>query len=142
VTFSRRLATGTFVVVVAALAVLLWRAERSLRSDLEADVVSQLERSASLVTRALPDNHAEWQRTVRELSLESGIRITVISTAGVVLADSDFPEGPLGAIENHASRPEVQSALAGWPCQTPQRDRRSGLHVRGDPRRARRGPRR
>ncbi|HEU4761696.1 MAG TPA: ATP-binding protein, partial [Gemmatimonadales bacterium] len=45
--------------------------------------------------------------------LESGIRITLISATGVVLADSDFPEGPLGAIENHASRPEVRSALAG-----------------------------
>ena len=112
-TFSRRLATGTFVVVAAALAVLLWRAERSLRSDLEADVVGQLERSASLVSRALPVSQAEWQRAVRGLSLEAGIRITVISTTGVVLADSDFPEGPLGAIENHASRPEVRSALAG-----------------------------
>jgi signal transduction histidine kinase len=113
VTFSRRLATGTFIVVAAALAVLLWRAERSLRSDLEADVVGQLERSASLVSRALPVSQAEWQRAVRGLSLEAGIRITVISTTGVVLADSDFPEGPLGAIENHASRPEVRSALAG-----------------------------
>lgn len=112
-TFSRRLATGTFVVVAAALAVLLWRAERALRSDLEADVVNQLERSASLVERALPANQAEWQRAVRELALHSGVRITLISTTGVVLADSDFPEGPLGAIENHAGRPEVQAALAG-----------------------------
>ncbi|HEU4762287.1 MAG TPA: hypothetical protein VFS74_08190, partial [Gemmatimonadales bacterium] len=78
-TFSRRLATGTFIVVAAALAVLLWRAERSLRSDLEADVVGQLERSASLVSRALPVSQAEWQRAVRGLSLEAGIRITVIS---------------------------------------------------------------
>jgi signal transduction histidine kinase len=115
VTFSRRLATGTFVVVVAALAVLLWRAERALRSDLEADVVSQLERSASLVARALPPSQSEWQGAVRRLSLESGIRITLISTTGVVLADSDFPEGPLDAIENHSGRAEVQSALAGRP---------------------------
>jgi signal transduction histidine kinase len=113
VTFSRRLATGTFVVVVAALAVLLWRAEHALRSDLEANVVRQLERSASLVARALPASQAEWQSTVRALSLESGIRITLISATGVVLADSDFPEGPLGAIESHASRSEVQAALAG-----------------------------
>lgn len=114
-TFSRRLATGTFVVVVVALAVMLWRAERALRSDLEAEVVSQLERNAALVARALPTNQAEWQRVVRELSLQSGTRITLIGESGEVLADSDFPEGPLGTIENHSSRPEVRSALAGQP---------------------------
>jgi two-component system phosphate regulon sensor histidine kinase PhoR len=113
VTFSRRLATGTFFVVVAAVTVLLWRAERSLRRDLEADVQRHLERSATLVARALPTSQAELQRAVRRLSLDAGIRITVMSTSGVVLADSDFPEGPLSAIENHRTRPEVQAALAG-----------------------------
>jgi two-component system phosphate regulon sensor histidine kinase PhoR len=112
VTFSGRLATGTFFVVAAALAVLLWRAERALRHDLEADVQRQLERNATLVARALPANPEALQPGVRELSLAAGIRITVISTTGVVLADSDFPDGPLGAIENHLGRPEVQAALA------------------------------
>ncbi|HET8632847.1 MAG TPA: ATP-binding protein [Gemmatimonadales bacterium] len=112
-TFSGRLATGTFFVVTVALAILLWRAERALRRDLEVDVQRQLERNATLVLRALPTGQAELQHVVRKLSLDAEIRITVISATGVVLADSDFPEGPLGAIENHLGRPEVQAALAG-----------------------------
>ncbi|HET7601379.1 MAG TPA: ATP-binding protein [Gemmatimonadales bacterium] len=112
-TFSGRLATGTFFVVTVALAILLWRAERALRRDLEVDVQRQLERNATLVLRALPTGQAELQHVVRKLSLDADIRITVISSTGVVLADSDFPEGPLGAIENHLGRPEVQAALAG-----------------------------
>ncbi len=112
-TFSSRLATGTFFVVTTALAILLWRAERALRRDLEVDVQRQLERNATLVLRALPNGQAEFQHVVRKLSLDATIRITVISSTGVVLADSDFPEGSLGGIENHLDRPEVQAALAG-----------------------------
>src|SRR5678815_3463226 len=112
-TFSRRLATGTFAVLVVALAILFWRAQYALHQNLEAELVATLEREARLVRDALPDDRARWQGTVRQLSLETELRITLIDEHGTVLADSDFPEGPLPPIENHAGRPEVRDALAG-----------------------------
>jgi two-component system phosphate regulon sensor histidine kinase PhoR len=112
-TFSRRLATGTFTVLIVALAILFWRAQYALHQNLEAELVTTLEREARLVRDALPDDRARWQATVRQLSLETELRITLIDEHGTVLADSDFPEGPLPPIENHAGRPEVRDALAG-----------------------------
>lgn len=112
-TFSRRLATGTFTVLIVALAILFWRAQYALHQNLEAELVTTLEREARLVRDALPDDRARWQATVRQLSLETELRITLIDAQGTVLADSDFPEGPLPPIENHAGRPEVRDALAG-----------------------------
>ncbi len=48
------------------------------------------------------------QARLRQLGLETGIRLTVIDADGVVLADSD--EDP-ARMENHANRPEVRDAL-------------------------------
>ena len=61
---------------------------------------------------------------------------------GRVRADSDFPPGPLPAIENHAGRPEVRAALAGAPGVATRRSETVGrqLHVRRGPRGARRRP--
>jgi two-component system phosphate regulon sensor histidine kinase PhoR len=50
----------------------------------------------------------------------SGSRVTVITTDGRVVADSDVPVADLGRMENHAGRPEVAAAVAG----------RVGHHVR------------
>ncbi len=112
-TFSRRQVTGTLAVLVVTLVILSWRAQYVLRHNLEADVVATLEREARLTRDALPPDPALWQATVRQLGLETDLRITLIDVHGTVLADSDFPEGPLPSIENHASRPEVRAALAG-----------------------------
>jgi two-component system phosphate regulon sensor histidine kinase PhoR len=50
---------------------------------------------------------------VHRLARQNGHRITLIDRAGRVRADSDFPPGPLPAIENHAGRPEVRAAFGG-----------------------------
>jgi signal transduction histidine kinase/HAMP domain-containing protein len=117
VTFSRRLASGTLIVLLLAIGTLLYRAERSLRRNLEADVAATLERDARLVRESLPADRVQWQGTVRRYSLQTGFRITLIDAQGNVVADSDFPDGPLPAIENHASRTEVRAALEGQTGQ-------------------------
>ena len=50
-------------------------------------------------------------------------RLTVIDSAGHVVADSDFPDSVLATLENHRSRPEFQAALRGavGPRLPPQR---------------------
>jgi two-component system, OmpR family, phosphate regulon sensor histidine kinase PhoR len=52
----------------------------------------------------------ELNGIARDLGLKTATRITVIDTAGTVLADSD--EEP-GLMENHRTRPEVMRALEG-----------------------------
>jgi two-component system phosphate regulon sensor histidine kinase PhoR len=111
--FAARLVLGTILVVVLTIGVLLWSAERSLRRDLERDIARTLEGEARLVREALPDDSTEWGPTLRRLAAEGGWRITIVDRTGVVLADSDFPPGPLPPLQNHADRPEIRAALAG-----------------------------
>jgi two-component system phosphate regulon sensor histidine kinase PhoR len=115
VTVARRLVLGTVVILILTVLILLWGAERSLRRDLEGDIAGSLEREARLIREALPPDSTGWDDAVHRLALENGHRLTLIDRTGRVRADSDFPPGPLPAIENHAGRPEVRAALAGQP---------------------------
>ena len=112
-TFVKRLVLGVVLILVLAVAILLWVAERSLRRDLEGEIGRSLEREARLVREALPADSSGWQASVRQLGAETKHRITLIGRDGWVRADSDFPAGPLPPIQNHAQRPEVRVALAG-----------------------------
>ena len=114
-TVARRLVLGTVVILILTVLILLWGAERSLRRDLEGDIAGSLEREARLIREALPADSTGWDDAVHRLALENGHRLTLIDRTGRVRADSDFPPGPLPAIENHAGRPEVRAALAGQP---------------------------
>ena len=111
-TFVKRLVLGSVLILVLAVSILLWVAERSLRRDLEGDIGQNLEREARLVREALPADSTAWQTTVHQLATQIEHRITLIDRDGWVRADSDFPIGPLPAIKNHAQRPEVRAALA------------------------------
>jgi PAS domain S-box-containing protein len=113
VTFAKRLVLGSVLILVLTVAILLSVAERSLRRDLEGEIGRTLENEARLVRKILPADSASWQTAVRDLSVQAGHRITIIDRSGRVRADSDFPAGPLPAIQNHGNRPEVRSALAG-----------------------------
>jgi PAS domain S-box-containing protein len=113
VTFARRLVLGSILILVVTVGILFWVAERSLRRDLEADIARRLESEARLVREALPPDSTEWPAAVRRLASQVRHRITLIDRDGIVLADSDFPPGPLPSIENHADRPEVRTALSG-----------------------------
>ena len=111
--FATRLVAGTLLVLLLTVAVLLWSAERSLRRDLESDVVSTLESEARLIREVLPADSNAWDETVRRLARENGRRITLVDESGRVRADSDFPPGQLPPSENLRDRPEIRAALAG-----------------------------
>jgi two-component system, OmpR family, phosphate regulon sensor histidine kinase PhoR len=114
VTFATRLVAGTLLVLVLAVAVLLLVAERSLRRDLVGDIERSLESEAVLIREALSPDSVTWEETVRRLAANQGNRrITLVDSSGRVRADSDFPSGPLPAIESHLERPEIRAALAG-----------------------------
>jgi two-component system phosphate regulon sensor histidine kinase PhoR len=57
---------------------------------------------------------------VRQLAADSGLRLTLIRSDGVVIADSTVAPERVAAMENHSRRPEVREALA----------RGSGMSVR------------
>ena len=110
--FATRLVTGTLLVLVLAVAVLLFVAERSLRRDLVGDIECTLESEAGLIREALPPDSLAWGESVRRLAANQGNRrITLVDSSGRVRADSDFPPGPLPAIENHLDRPEIRAAI-------------------------------
>ena len=112
-TFVRRLVLGSVLILTLAVAILLWVAERSLRRDLEGEIAHTLENEAKLVREALPPDSTAWQAAVVQLARQVRHRITLVDREGRVRADSDFPVGPLPAIESHAQRPEVLAALRG-----------------------------
>jgi two-component system phosphate regulon sensor histidine kinase PhoR len=113
VRFATRLVAGTLLVLVLAMVVLLFAAERSLRRDLVGDIERSLESEAGLIREALSPDSTNWSESVRRLAGQNNRRITIVDAAGRVLADSDFPPGPLPAIESHLDRPEIRAALDG-----------------------------
>jgi len=58
---------------------------------------------------ASPDS--EINRLAAELSRQTGLRVTIMSADGVVIAESGKPPDQLLQIENHLQRPEVQDAI-------------------------------
>ncbi|HEX6668592.1 MAG TPA: ATP-binding protein [Gemmatimonadales bacterium] len=113
-TFATRLVAGTLLVLVLAVGVLLLVAERSLRRDLVGDIERTLESEAGLIREALSPDSTSWGENVRRLAASQGNRrITLVERGGRVIADSDFPPGPLPAIESHGGRPEIRAALEG-----------------------------
>jgi two-component system phosphate regulon sensor histidine kinase PhoR len=96
--------------VVAVLAVLAFVLDRAIGAAFLDDLTDSLIARARAVRVALPDTPADLQAGTTALSRETGVRITVIRTDGVVVADS--ARDPAG-IENHAGRPEVRAALDG-----------------------------
>lgn len=92
--FASRLVLGTITVVVFTLLVLIWGAERSMRTALESDVRLGLEREARIVADLLPNDRSTWQATVARSSARSGHRIVVRDADGTTVAASDSLLGP------------------------------------------------
>jgi two-component system phosphate regulon sensor histidine kinase PhoR len=94
-------------------------AERALRGRELARVGADLEQQAALVrelVRGIPLAAAEAPRLdllADRAGVASRIRVTLIAADGSLVGDSDVPQDRLAGVENHASRPEVLSALAG-----------------------------
>jgi two-component system phosphate regulon sensor histidine kinase PhoR len=112
VSFAQRLVVGTVVILILAVLILLWGAERSLRRDLRGDIARSLESEARLIREALPIDSTGWDEAVHRLSAQNGHRITLVDRSGRVRADSDFPPDALATLANHATRPEIRAALA------------------------------
>ena len=78
------------------------------RRDLE-DRLAHL--SVEFATDFLPD--ARSHEKVRAVARQTGARVTLVASDGVVLADSDVTPDELSSIENHGTRPEIVEARRG-----------------------------
>jgi two-component system phosphate regulon sensor histidine kinase PhoR len=107
---TRRLLTRYALTVIAVLAVLGVTLDRVLENAFLDDLTRSLQAQGHAVRAALPENQAEMQPVVVHLGNEMDLRITVIRTDGVVVADSSRDPATM---ENHAGRPEVRAALQG-----------------------------
>ena len=105
--FARRLVIGTVLILVLAVLVLLWGAERSLRRDLEGDISRSLENEARLIREALPADSLQWAGAVHRFSAQNHHRITLVDREGRVRADSDFPPGPLPPMTGCPGEPVI-----------------------------------
>lgn len=79
---------------------------------------------AASVALMLEATDAPLQETVVDLGADTGLRVTLITTDGTVLADSD--EDP-AAMDDHGDRPEVVEALAGRRGEDIRRSDTQGL---------------
>ncbi len=85
--------------------------ERSLRAFLDRQVESHLAQQARTVDAAVASGSPETLGgLVGRLAAAGDARVTVIAPDGRVLADSAVPMERIGEVDNHAARPEVQTA--------------------------------
>lgn len=79
--------------------------------DIESGLEQSLSEKARLVETSLKgQSTAQYQASAHELARRAAARVTVIDSAGTVLADS---EADPSVMENHANRPEFEAALRG-----------------------------
>ncbi|MEK7668718.1 MAG: ATP-binding protein [Gemmatimonadota bacterium] len=113
-TLTRKLLVSYLVVVLTSGLVLVVAADRSLRSRLTREAGAELEREvAYLAATVTAERSPQLDSIVVRIARQTGRRLTVIDTAGAVIADSDFPDSILTSLENHRTRPEFQAALRG-----------------------------
>jgi two-component system phosphate regulon sensor histidine kinase PhoR len=115
---SRLFLVSVFLVVVSASASSLWL-RSAVRPLLREQAESWLLQQARTCGESLRSASAAESLDARadRLGLAAAGRVTIIDAGGTVLGDSHVEADQLGALENHAARPEVAGALVapeGW----------------------------
>ncbi|HEX4545353.1 MAG TPA: ATP-binding protein [Candidatus Acidoferrum sp.] len=113
-----KLGFAFFALLIAVLLAIDFYAERALGRDYERNGFAQLAAIARMAlahppqataldpnSPADPASLGDWVRQ----TAATGVRVTVISSAGLVLADS---QSDPATMENHAGRPEIREALS------------------------------
>lgn len=109
-TLTQRLIVGSLLVCGVFAVLTVGSLDRRLRNRLRESAAIELLREARLVG-------AQWRPGLDADSLADAAgaalahRVTLITPDGVVRGDSEFDEPALGRLENHATRPEVGTAL-------------------------------
>jgi two-component system phosphate regulon sensor histidine kinase PhoR len=85
--------------------------EDYLIADTRAGLIDEAKLACLSANREIKDMRRDASRFVTAVAKASRARITLISTQGEVLGDSEVKPAELKDLENHLNRPEVQKAL-------------------------------
>lgn len=112
--FAKRLLALYGIVFILVLFVADWTLSHVLQERDLQHLQNSLSRQSTLICEIaapLLKDAARLQTEVKKLVAGTDLRITVINPEGVVLADSSQSDAALAAMENHATRPEMATAL-------------------------------
>ena len=103
-----------FITILALIAITIY-ISHTLKKVYLSQIISDLQEKAVIIRNLTPDNMFlspcdDCDKFCNDLVVESKVRLTIIDASGKVLCDSGKDRY---ALENHASRPEIQKALAG-----------------------------
>jgi two-component system phosphate regulon sensor histidine kinase PhoR len=79
-------------------------------SRIRGELATQV-REVDFVLRNVVSPESSGYDRLRRYAEAGDLRLTLVAAGGAVLFDSDVPEDRVGAMENHASRPEIREAL-------------------------------
>lgn len=77
-----------------------------------------------------PAPRAEIDALADRAGSAAGLRVTLVSPAGVVVGDSGIPFSRLGELDNYADRPEIRAALAGHRGEASRHSEATGRPLR------------
>jgi two-component system phosphate regulon sensor histidine kinase PhoR len=112
--FANRLLVLYGIVFIFVLVVTDWTLSQSLQKRDLLQLQGSLTRQSVLLRElAVPllNNRTQLQEEIKKIASGVDIRITVVDPTGVVLADSSESLEQLPEMDNHATRPEIASAL-------------------------------
>ncbi|HET9011850.1 MAG TPA: histidine kinase dimerization/phospho-acceptor domain-containing protein, partial [Gemmatimonadaceae bacterium] len=107
---TQRLLIGSLLIIATLVTLVVAIIDGRLRTRLYEESAAEVLREARLVA-------AQWRPGLAVDSLANaagaalGHRVTLIDSTGKVLGDSEFDPPELDELQNHLTRPEVQSAL-------------------------------
>ena len=114
VTLTRKLLLSFLAVVLTSGLVLVLGADGpALPADPRGRAPSSSARSRTWPRRWPPSAARDSTPVAHALARQTGRRLTVIDTAGAVIADSDFPDSVLTSLENHRHAPGVPAPRSG-----------------------------
>jgi two-component system phosphate regulon sensor histidine kinase PhoR len=107
---------GSYLLVIIVMAGTLYGSlshtlARYQTEEARAALLGEARLSRLTAVREIRDMRRDAPVLAGAIAREINARVTVISTQGEVLGDSEVKQGELGELENHLDRPEVQAAL-------------------------------
>jgi two-component system phosphate regulon sensor histidine kinase PhoR len=106
---SSLVAAGATLLVATLL--FSWSIRRSVAERIERHLVTEARLAAELLSRQAMVPRDQLDAEADSLGRLGSARVTFIATDGTVVGDSDVALADLASVENHASRPEVRTAL-------------------------------
>ncbi len=116
---AQRLLLGSLTLVGVLVIAIVWIAGSRLEHSLANETRAELQREATFIATQWSDRGQDVDALAHAAGRSLLHRVTLIDSTGVVRGDSEFGPADLPQLENHAHRPEVDSArIAGVGCSS------------------------